>query len=115
MSHTLHILGFQRKLREAKRFLQSLLCKRVHKRRLLLEKATPQELRVLQKLVTLHVRGELPVTPQVFARIKNSKKLALLETKFRKITADPHLRQHLLALAPILHLLVKVTLPKKKP
>ena len=114
MPHPLHILGFQKKLRDSKDFLRSLLCPKVHKRRLLLEKATPKQLKLLQKLCSLHVRGELPVTPQVFARIKNSKKLSLLESKFRKITADPQLKQNLLALAPILHLLVRVTLPKKK-
>ena len=113
MPHPLHILAFAKKLKDSKEFLQSLLCKKVQKRRLLLQKASPKQLKLLQKLCSLHVRGELPITPQVFARIKNSKKLGLLETKFKKITADPNLKQNLLALAPILHLLVRVIQPKK--
>ena len=69
---------------------------------------------MLQKLLTLFLRGEIGVTPQLISRIKRSKQLNFIEQNFSKIKADPHLRSNLLKIAPILHLFVKVILKKKK-
>ena len=89
MPHPLHILAFAKKLKDSKEFLQSLLCQKVQKRRLLLQKASPKQLKLLQKLCSLHVRGELPITPQVFARIKNSKKIGTAGNKIQKDYSRP--------------------------
>ena len=94
-------------------FLQSLLCRQLRKRKLLLEKATGKELRVLQKLLSCYVRGELPISSQVYGRIKRARKLGLLESQFKKIKFNPQLKRHLLSLASVLHLLIKPTLAKR--
>ena len=113
MPGTLHILSFLNILREEKQFIKSLLCRSLTKRRLILEKASSKQLRLIQKCLTLFIRGEIGVTRQFLHRIKRSKKLTFLEQKFNKIRSDPHLRQHILSLASILHLFCKVILKKK--
>ena len=113
MSGSLHILSFQKKLREERQFLQSLLSKQPSKRKWILESAKDSQLRLLQKLITLFLRGEIPITPQIYSRIKKSKKLAFIESKFNKIQPDPKLREHILALAAVLPLFLKVILQKK--
>ena len=113
MSGSLHILSFQKKLREERQFLQSLLSKQPSKRKWILESAKDSQLRLLQKLITLFLRGEIPITPQIYSRIKKSKKLAFIESKFNKIQPDPKLREHILTLAPVLPLFLKVILQKK--
>ena len=113
MSGSLHILSFQKKLREERQFLQSLLSKQPSKRKWILESAKDSQLRLLQKLITLFLRGEIPITPQIYSRIKKSKKLAFIESKFNKIQPDSKLREHILTLAPVLPLFLKVILQKK--
>ena len=114
MSSRLHILSFQNRLKEEREFLKSLLCRQVSRRRLILNKATSKQLHLLQKLLTLFVRGEIGVSNHFVNRIKRSKKLNFIEQKFHKIQSNPNLKQHLVSLAPILHLFVKVTLKTKK-
>ena len=113
MPGTLHILSFLNILREEKQFIKSLLCRSLAKRRLILEKASSKQLRLIQKLLTLFIRGEIGVSRQFLHCIKRSKKLTFFEQKFNKIYSDPHLRQHILSLASILHLFCKVILKKK--
>ena len=113
MSQPLHILSFQKKLSTARNFLQSLLCRQLHKRKLLLEKASGKELRVLQYLLSCYVRGELPISSQVYGRIKRTKKLGLLESHFQKIKFNPQLKKHLLSLASVLPNLIKPPLKKR--
>ena len=109
MPSRLHILSFQSNLRDEKKFIKSLVCHSVAKRRLILEKATPKQLQLIQKLLALFLR----VTAQFLNRIKRSKKVPFLEQHFKKICSDPNLRQHILSLASILHLFIKVVLKKK--
>ena len=110
MPGMLHILSFQKNLQEEKKFIKSLVCRSLVKRRLILEKATPKQLRLIQKLLALFLRGEIGVTAQFLNRIKRSKKLPFLEQYFNKIHSDPNLRQHILSLASILHLFIKIIL-----
>ena len=113
MSGRLHILAFQNRLKEEREFMKSLLCRQVGKRRLILEKASSKQLHLLQKLLTLFVRGDIGVTNQFLNRMKRSRKLNFIEQKFHKIHSNPNLRQHLVSLAPVLHLFVKIILKKK--
>ena len=112
MPNGLHILGFQNQLKENKSFLKSLLCQKLSKRRLIIEKATPKELQILQKLLSYCLRGEIEITPELYKRINRSKKLAFIEQNFRKIAPHPQLRGNLLKLIPLLHLFVKRILKK---
>ena len=108
----LHILSFQNVLKGERDFIRSLVCRSVAKRRLILEKATPKQLRLIQKLLVLFLRGEIGVTNQLLNRIKRSKKLKFIEQNFNKIRSDPKLRQNILSLASVLHLFVKIILKK---
>ena len=108
----LHILSFQNVLRGEREFIRSLICRSIAKRRLILEKATPKQLRLIQKLLVLFLRGEIGVTNQLLNRIKRSKKLKFIEQNFNKIRSDPKLRQNILSLASVLHLFVKIILKK---
>ena len=112
MSKHLHILSFQNKLREHKPFLKSLLSQNLSKRKLIIQKASNKELRLLQKLLTLFVRGEIGVSPQFLSKLKTAKKLSFIEENFEKIKSNPNLRNHLLKLVPVLHLFAKTTLKK---
>ena len=112
MSKGLHILSFRNKLAQHKRFLKLLQSPRISTRKLILQKASDQELRVVQKLLSLFLRGEIGVTQHFLSRLKRTKKLAFIEENFEKIRPDPNLRANLLKLAPLLHLFVKVVLKK---
>ena len=112
MSNGLHILGFQNQLKENKPFLKSLLCQKLSKRRLILQKASPKELQTLQKLLSYCLRGEIEITRELYNRINRSKKLNFIEQNFRKITPSPQLRGNLLKLVPLLHLFVKRVLKR---
>ena len=112
MPNGLHILGFQNKLKENKPFLKSLLCQRLSKRKLIIEKASPKELQILQKLIIYCLRGEIEITKELYNQINRSKKLPFIEQNFRKIAPQPQLRHNLLKLLPLLHLFVKRILKK---
>ena len=112
MSKGLHILSFRNKLAQHKRFLKLLQSPRISTRKLILQKASDQELRVVQKLLSLFLRGEIGVTQHFLSRLKRTKKLAFIEENFEKNRPDPNLRANLLKLAPLLHLFVKVVLKK---
>ena len=88
MPSGLHILAFQKILRGDQKFIRSLVCRSVAKRRLILEKATPKQLRLIQKLLTLFLRGEIGVTSQLLNRLKRSKKLSFIENNFNKIRSN---------------------------
>ena len=77
MPSGLHILAFQHLLRGEQKFIRSLVCRSVAKRRLILEKATPKQLRLIQKLLTLFLRGEIGVTQHFLNRLKRTKKIEL--------------------------------------
>ena len=113
MSGMLHIFSFQNILRKEREFIKSLTCRSLSKRKLILEKATPQQLRLIQKLLTLFLRGEIGVSSHFFNQIKRSKKLTFIEDNFSKLKSDPNLRKHILSLASVLHLFVGVILKKK--
>ena len=85
MSGMLHIFSFQNILRKEREFIKSLTCRSLSKRKLILEKATPQQLRLIQKLLTLFLRCEIGVTSHFFNRIKRSKKLTFIEDNFSKL------------------------------
>ena len=108
----LHILSFINTLKGERKFIESLVCRSVAKRRLILEKATPKQLRLIQKLLTLFLRGEIGVTSQFLNRLKRSKKLTFIEQNFNKIRSDPNLKKNILSLASVLHLFIKVILKK---
>ena len=78
MPSGLHILSFQNILRGEQKFIRSLVCRSVAKRRLILEKATSKQLRLIQKLLALFLRGEIGVTSQLLNRLKKSKKLSFI-------------------------------------
>ena len=113
MSKGLHILGFQNKLKTEKDFLKSLLCQNLSKRKLILEKSSTKQLRLIQTLLCLILRGEIGVSPHLFNRIKRSKKLSFIEQRFKKLAPDPNLKQHLLTIAPLIPAFVRLILKKK--
>ena len=112
MSKGLHILSFRNRLAQHKKFLKLLQSPKISTRKLIIQKASDKELRVVQKLLTLFLRGEIGVTQHFLNRLKRTKKLALIEENFEKIRPDLNLRNKLLKLAPLLHLFVKVVLKK---
>ena len=112
MLGTVHILAFQNKLKQEREFIKSLVCRSVTRRQLILQKATPKQLRLIQKLLSLFLRGEIGVSSHFLNRIKRSKKLSFIEQNFTKIRADPNLRQHIVSLASVLHLFIKIILKK---
>ena len=113
MSARLHILSFRKELENNKSFLKSLLCQDIAKRRFVLEKAKDKELRVLQKLLSYCLRGEIEITQALYNRIHKTKKLPFIEQNFQKIKPTPKLKSILLKLAPLIHLFVKRVLLKK--
>lgn len=115
MSKGLHILSFRNKLHQHRKFLKLLRSPKVTIRKLILQKASGKELRIIQKLLTLFLRGEIGVTQHFLNRLKRTKKLNFIEEKFDKIRPDPKLRENLLKLAPVLHLFIKVVLKKNGP
>ena len=112
MSARLHILGFRKELENNKSFLKSLLCQDIAKRRFVLEKAKDKELRILQKLLSYCLRGEIEITQALYNRINRAKKLSFIEQNFQKIKANPNLKSNLLKLVPFIHLFVKRVLKK---
>ena len=112
MSKGLHILSFRNKLEQHRKFLKLLQSPKISTRKLILQKASDKELRVIQKLLTLFLRGEIGVTQHFLNRLKRTKKLNFIEEKFNKIRPDPNLRVNLLKLAPLLHLFIKVVVKK---
>ena len=115
MSKGLHILSFRNKLTQHRKFLKLLQSPKISTRKLIIQKASDKELRLIQKLLTLFLRGEIGVTQHFFNRLRRTKKLAFIEENFEKIRPDPNLRANLLKLAPLLHLFVKVVLKKNGP
>ena len=109
----LHILSFQNKLKEERGFLKSLLSQKLSTRKLILGKASPKQLRVIQTLLSLICRGEIGVSPHFMARLRRSKKLNFIEQRFKKIASDPNLKQHLISIAGLLPMFVRLTLKKK--
>ena len=93
---SVHILSIQKKLIDGRHFLRSLLTTKVPKRKFILEKASRKELKLLQTLISLFVKGEIPINQQFLKRLKSSKKLSFLETNFKKICSDPSLKQNFL-------------------
>ena len=110
---SVHILSLQKKLIDGRHFLRSLLTTKVSKRKFILEKASRKEQKLLQTLISLFVKGGIPINQQFLNRLKRSKKLFFLESNLKKIRSDPSLKQNLQSLAPILHLFIKVILKKK--
>ena len=113
MSKNLHILSFQQKLKAEKQFLQSLLCKKIARRKLILEKASNKQVHLLQKLLVLFVRGDIEVQTHFINRLKRSKKLRFVEEKFNKVKKDPDLKKNLISLVSVLPLFVKIIFKKK--
>ena len=113
MPEGIHILKFQNTLQLNKEFLKSLVSNSLFKQKLVLQKATNKELHLLQKILTLFLRGEIAVTQRVINRLNKSKKLSFIEATFAKIKKDPNLRKNILKLAPIIQLFAKATLKKK--
>ena len=109
----LHIFSFQSVLKKERKFLKSLTSPSLPKRKLILEQASPKQLRLIQKLLSSFVRGEIGVTAQFFNRVKRARKLTFIEENFSKIRSDPNLKAHLLSLASVVHLFVRVILKKK--
>ena len=114
MPSSLHILSFQNILRGEQKFIRSLVCRSVAKRRLILEKATSKQLRLIQKLLALFLRGKIGVTSQLLNRLKKSKKLSFIENNFNKIRSSPDLKKNILSIASVLHLFCKILLKKNK-
>ena len=112
MSKGLHILSFRHKLNQHRNFLKLLQSPKLSTRKLIIQKASNTELRLIQKLLTLFLRGEIGITQPFLNRLKRTKKLGFIEENFEKIRPDPHLRDKLLKLAPLLHLFVKVIIKK---
>ena len=114
MPSGLHIISFQNILRGEQKFIRSLVCRSVAKRRLILEKATSKQLRLIQKLLALFLRGKIGVTSQLLNRLKKSKKLSFIENNFNKIRSSPDLKKNILSIASVLHLFCKILLKKNK-
>ena len=112
MSKGLHILSFRNKLGQHRKFLKLLQSPKISTRKLIIQKASDKELRLIQKLLTLFLRGEIAVTQHFVNRLRRTKKLKFIEENFDKIRHDPNLRTSLLKLAPLLHLFVSVVLKK---
>ena len=115
MSKGLHILSFRNKLGQHRKFLKLLQTPKVSTRKLIIQKASNKELRLVQKLLTLFLRGEIGITQHFFNRLRRTKKLNFIEENFDKIRPDPNLRANLLKLANLLHLFVNVVLKKNGP
>ena len=113
MTASFHILSFQGALVQERKFLQSLLCRSLSKRRLILDKATSKQLRVLQKLLVLCVRGEIPVTKCLVNRLKKLRKLKFIEESFNKVTPDSNLKKNILSLVSLIHLFINTVLKKE--
>ena len=113
MPDGIHILKFQNTLQQNRDFLKSLTSNSILKRKVILQRASQKELRLLHKILTLFLRGEIGVTQQVITRLNKSKKLSFIEQTFSKIKKDPDLRKKILKLSPIIHLFAKATLKKK--
>ena len=113
MPEGIHILKFQNTLQQHREFLKSLVSNSLFKRKVILQKATGKELRLLQKILTLFLRGEIGVTQRVITKLNKSKKLSFIEQSFSKIKRDPDLRNKILKLCPVIHLFAKATLKKK--
>ena len=112
MSKGLHILSFRHKLNQHRNFLKLLQSPKVSTRKLIIQKASNTELRLIQKLLTLFLRGEIGITQPFLNRLKHTKKLGFIEENFEKIRPNPNHRDKLLKLAPLLHLFVKVIIKK---
>ena len=113
MPDGIHILKFQNTLHQHRDFLKSLTSKSLFKRKVILQKATEKELHLLQKILTLFLRGEIGVTQQVITRLNKSRRLSFIEQTFSKIKKDPDLRKKILKLSSVIHLFAKATLKKK--
>ena len=112
MSARLHILSFRKQLENNKSFLKTLLCHDLAKQKFVLEKAKDKELRLLQKLLSYCLRGEIEISQALYNRINKSKKLPFIEQNFQKIKPTPKLKNIILKLAPLIHLFVKRVLKK---
>ena len=113
MPSGIHILNFAKNLASHKDFLKSLATNSLFKRKVIIQKATDKELRLLQKILTLFLRGDIGITNTVFTRLKKSKKLSFIEEEFSKIKKDPELRKKILRIISVIHLFTKATLKKK--
>ena len=113
MPEGIHILKFQNTLQQHKKFLKSLTTNSHYRRKFIIENATGKELRLLQKILTLFLRGDIGVTQALISRLKKSNKLSFIEQTFSKIKKDPELRKKILKLNPIIHLFAKATLKRK--
>ena len=111
--NALHILSFQEKLKAEKPFLKSLLCQNLQRRKLILQKASKKQIRLLQKLISLFVRGEITVSSHLLNKLRRSKKLNFIEQTFEKLKKDDNLKEKLVNLAGVIRLFVKIILGKK--
>ena len=114
MSDGINSLKFQNTLKQNKEFLKSLTCKSLFKRKVILQKATNKEIKLLQKLLVLFSRGHIGVTQQVISRLQKSKKLSFIEQSFSKIKKDSDLKKKIVKLSPVIHLFAKATLKKNE-
>ena len=112
MPHGIHILKFQQTLQQHRNFLKSLVTNSLSKRKLILQKATEKEIKLVQKLLVLFNRGEIGVTQQLISRLNKSRKLNYIEQTFSKIKKDPNLRKNILKLLSVIHLFAKAILKK---
>ena len=112
MPSGIHILNFAKNLASHKDFLKSLTTNSLFKRKVIIQKATDKELRLLQKILTLFLRGDIGITNTLFTRLKKSKKLSFIEEEF-SIKKDPELRKKILKIISVVHLFAKATLKKK--
>ena len=112
---SIHILALRKKLIAEKEFLQHLCKASPRQRQLCLKKASTRQLRILQYLLTAYVRGLIEITPQLFNRLKRTKKIPFLKQNFDLLKHNPGLREVLIKLGNALSTLIKpLFLMKKK-
>lgn len=107
----LHILALRKHLLDNKPYLKRLKNSKSTQRRIhLLKQSTQQQLRTLQLLLVAFVQGEIAISSSRFKKLKRSRKLNLLLTHFKSAKLRPAAKDHILQLASVLPLLLKVVL-----
>ena len=112
----LHILSIKKDLENNKNFLKSIAkCKTGKQCKRVINKASKNQLTVLQHLLSAFVCGDIEVSKQFHTQVKKSKKYNLITQNFVKIKSKKSLRENLLQVAVALPIFIKFILKKPRP
>ena len=111
----LHILSIKKDLENNKNFLKSIAkCKTGKQCKRVINKASKNQLTVIQHLLSAFVRGDIEVSKQFHTQVKKSKKYNLITQNFVKIKSKKSLRENLLQVAVALPIFIKFILKKPR-